>query len=55
VAEFLGDFLQEELLENADKVISATYRRSGSTGIAAGAAEIQLNLIARSELHLPKE
>jgi len=55
VAEFLGDFLQEELLANEDKVLAATYRRAGSTGIAAGAAEIQLNQISRGELHLPRE
>ena len=55
VAEFLGDFMQEELVANEDKVISATYRRAGSAGIAAGAAEIQLNQVARNELRLPRD
>lgn len=55
VAEFLGDFLQEELVANDDKLISATYRRAGSAGIAAGAAEIQLNQVARNELRLPRD
>jgi alkylation response protein AidB-like acyl-CoA dehydrogenase len=54
VADFLGAYLQDDLLAGSDPLISAAYRRTGSTGIAAGAAEIQLNLVARDLLHLPK-
>jgi len=53
--DFLGEFLHDELMANEDKVVSAAYRRTGSTGIAAGSAEIQLNLVARNELQLPRE
>jgi len=54
VADFLGAYLTDDLVAYADPLISAAYRRTGSTGIAAGAAEIQLNLVARDHLHLPK-
>jgi alkylation response protein AidB-like acyl-CoA dehydrogenase len=54
VADFLGAHLRDELMARSDPLISAAYRRTGSTGIAAGAAEIQLNLIARDLLNLPK-
>lgn len=54
VADFLGAYLREELLDRSDPLITATYRRTGSTGLAAGAAEIQLNLISRDFLHMPK-
>ena len=54
VAEFIGDYLHEELVTNDDPLIAAAYRRTGSTGFAAGAAEIQLNLISRDLLQLPR-
>ncbi len=54
VADFLSAYLHEELLNREDPLINATYRRTGSTGLAAGAAEIQLNLISRDLLQLPK-
>jgi len=54
VADFLGAYLREELMDRQDPLITATYRRTGSTGLAAGAAEIQLNLIGRDYLQLPK-
>lgn len=55
VADFIGDFLHDELMANDDPLLAAGYRRSGSTGIAAGAAEIQLNLISRDLLNLPRD
>jgi alkylation response protein AidB-like acyl-CoA dehydrogenase len=55
VCDFVGEFLHDELMANEDKVISAAYRRTNSSGIAAGTAEIQLNLIARNELQLPRD
>jgi alkylation response protein AidB-like acyl-CoA dehydrogenase len=53
VCEFLGDFVPEALFFTEDPVIAAGYKRTATTGIAAGAAEIQLNLIARTLLGLP--
>jgi len=53
--DFLGEFLHDELMSNEDKVISAAYRRTNASGITAGAAEIQLNLVARNELQLPRD
>jgi alkylation response protein AidB-like acyl-CoA dehydrogenase len=54
VTEFIGDFLQDLLISNEDPVILGAYRRSAAGGIAAGSAEIQLNLIAKNLLELPK-
>lgn len=53
VTDFIGEHLGDWLITGADPVLNATYRRAGSSGIAAGAAEIQLNAIARSHLDLP--
>jgi alkylation response protein AidB-like acyl-CoA dehydrogenase len=53
VCEFLGDFTPNALFFTEDPVIAAGYKRTATTGIAAGAAEIQLNLIARNLLGLP--
>jgi alkylation response protein AidB-like acyl-CoA dehydrogenase len=53
VCDFLSTFVPELIIGNADPVVAAAYRRSGSAGIAAGSAEIQLNLIARGFLGLP--
>ncbi|GGH62584.1 acyl-CoA dehydrogenase [Frigidibacter albus] len=55
VADFLGDYLGDELIRNVSPAMSAAYRRTGSTGVASGTAEVQLNLIARNMLGLPKE
>lgn len=54
VADFLSAYLHDELMDQQDPLINATYRRTGSTGLAAGAAEIQLNLISRDFLQTPK-
>lgn len=54
VADFLSAYLHDELMDRQDPLINATYRRTGSTGLAAGAAEIQLNLISRDFLQMPK-
>jgi len=53
VADFIGEFLSHRLIANDDPVLNAAYRRAGSSGIAAGAAEIQLNAIAKNHLQLP--
>jgi alkylation response protein AidB-like acyl-CoA dehydrogenase len=54
VAQFIAEFCGPCLIDAADPVISATYRRAAATGIASGTAEVQLNLIARDHLQLPK-
>jgi hypothetical protein len=53
VADFLCTFLHDDLIANSDPLLSVGYRRTGSTGLAAGSAEIQLNLIAKHHLALP--
>jgi len=53
VNEFLTEFLPEGLLD--DPVQVAHHQRAIAAGIASGAAEIQLNLIARRWLDLPSE
>jgi alkylation response protein AidB-like acyl-CoA dehydrogenase len=53
VADFLATFLHDDLIANEDPLLSVGYRRTGSTGLAAGSAEIQLNLIAKHQLALP--
>lgn len=53
VAEFLVEHLGNHVVSGADPIINAAYRRAGSSGIAAGAAEVQLNAIARNLLDLP--
>jgi len=55
VCDFLSTFALELVTGNADPIVAAAYRRSGSAGIAAGSAEIQLNLIAHNFLGLPAE
>jgi alkylation response protein AidB-like acyl-CoA dehydrogenase len=55
VADFALDFLPDALSGLDDPLLLAQHERAIASGIAAGAAEIQLNLIASSHLHLPRE
>ena len=54
VAEFIGDHVMDRLAGKDDALIAGAYRRTSATGIASGAAEIQLDLIARNHLQLPR-
>ena len=54
VNDFLTEFLPEGLL-GAEPIQQAHHQRAIAAGIASGAAEIQLNLIARRWLKLPGE
>lgn len=55
VSDFANDFLPDALSGEDFPKILAHHERAIVSGIAAGAAEIQLNLIARRHLGLPKE
>lgn len=54
VTDFLADFAPDLLFPEVDEVITAAFKRSASFSIAAGAAEVQLDLIARNLLHMPR-
>jgi alkylation response protein AidB-like acyl-CoA dehydrogenase len=54
VAQFLGNHVMDGMVAGEDPMIAGAYRRTSATGIASGSAEIQLNLIARSHLQLPR-
>jgi alkylation response protein AidB-like acyl-CoA dehydrogenase len=54
VADFANDFLPDALSGLEHPALLAHHERAIVAGIAAGAAEIQLNLIARRHLNLPK-
>jgi len=55
VTDFAADFLPEAFSGDAHPLIQAHHERAIVAGIAAGAAEIQLNLIASRHLNLPRE
>lgn len=54
VAEFVTEHLPEAIA-NAHPYLKMHHQRAIVAGIAAGAAEIQLNIIATDILHLPRE
>jgi alkylation response protein AidB-like acyl-CoA dehydrogenase len=54
VAEFVVESLPESLCEG-DPLLRAHHQRAIVAGIASGAAEIQLNLVAGDVLKLPRE
>ncbi|MBV9995824.1 MAG: acyl-CoA dehydrogenase family protein [Caulobacteraceae bacterium] len=54
-ADFFEEFLSDDLVLNENPVLAAAYRRTASSGIASGTAEMQMNAIARDVLRLPRE
>lgn len=54
VGEFVVEFLPDALC-NGDPLLKAHHQRAIVAGIAAGAAEIQLNIVAGDVLNLPRE
>ena len=55
VANFVATYLPDALTEPGDGKLRGHYKTGITSGIAAGSAEIQLNLIASEYLQLPKE
>jgi alkylation response protein AidB-like acyl-CoA dehydrogenase len=55
VADFALDFLPDTLTGTEYPIHLAHHERAIAAGIASGAAEIQLNLVANTYLHLPRE
>ena len=55
VGNFVASFLPDALTEPGVGRLRAHYKTAITSGIAAGAAEIQLNLIASGHLQLPKD
>jgi alkylation response protein AidB-like acyl-CoA dehydrogenase len=54
VSEFVVEHLPDALA-GGDALLQAHHQRAIVAGIASGAAEIQLNLIATELLQLPRE
>ena len=54
VSAFLTEFMPDGLL-GGDPMQQAHHQRAIAAGVAAGPAEIQLNLIAQRWLNLPRE
>ncbi len=54
VANFVATYIPDALTEPGDGKLRAHYKTGITSGIAAGAAEIQLGLIASEYLQLPK-
>ena len=55
VSDFALDFLPEAFCGTAEGLVQAHHERAIAAGIASGAAEIQLNLVATDWLGLPRE
>lgn len=54
VVEFLAEFASDILFYQVDPIVTAAYKRAMSIGIGAGAAEVQLNLVSRNLLQMPR-
>jgi alkylation response protein AidB-like acyl-CoA dehydrogenase len=55
VSDFGLDFLGDAYCGDAEPLLLAHHERAIAAGIASGAAEIQLNLVAHEHLQLPRE
>jgi alkylation response protein AidB-like acyl-CoA dehydrogenase len=54
VGDLIGEFMHDALMAGSEHEILTQYRRAASTGLGAGSAEIQLNLVAQHFLELPR-
>jgi hypothetical protein len=54
VAEFVVEYVPQALID-AEPYLKMHHQRGIVAGIASGAAEIQLNIIATEVLELPRE
>ncbi len=54
VGDFIGEYLQDLLLDGGAQTVLTQFRRAASTGLGAGAAEIQLDLVAQNVLELAR-
>lgn len=55
VSDFALDYLPQAFCGTAEHLVQAHHERAIAAGIASGAAEIQLNLVAAEWLELPRE
>jgi alkylation response protein AidB-like acyl-CoA dehydrogenase len=55
VSDFGLDFLPDAYCGDGEPLLLAHHERAIAAGIASGAAEIQLNLVAHDHLQLPRE
>ena len=55
VMEFVLEFLPEQLASGGNPLFRTHHQRAIAVGVASGAAEIQLDLVARAALDLPRE
>src|SRR3546814_1789930 len=55
VGALIIDYLPDSATKNGDPFLFMMIEHSRTAGIAAGASEIQLNLISRDMLNLPRE
>ena len=55
VKNFALDYMPEAFSDDAEPLIIAHHERAIASGIASGAAEIQLNIVSQQYLELPRE
>ena len=55
VKNFALDYMPEAFCDDAEPLIIAHHERAIAAGVAAGAAEIQLNIVSQQYLDMPRE
>jgi alkylation response protein AidB-like acyl-CoA dehydrogenase len=53
-SDFITDYAMDALIAREEPLMAGAYRRATASGIAAGTLEIQLDLISRTHLELPR-